>query len=376
MEESGYSFLTRAHRVVVKVGTSTLTHSDGKLNLFQLEQLAKEIKDLKNRGLEVLLVTSGAIGAGMGKMNLKERPRTMPEKQALAAVGQGLLMQMYEDVFAKYDQIVAQVLLTKDDIAHRVRYLNARNTLLTLLRLGVIPIINENDTVVIDEIKFGENDTLAALVASLVDADLLILLSDIEGLYTADPRKDSSATLLKVVEEINTNIEKLAGKPGTSLGSGGMNTKIQAAKISCKSGIPMIVAHGSQKNILQEIVSGKNPGTLFIPRDHRLSSRKGWIAFASRTNGFIHVDQGAEKAIIEKGKSLLPSGITRVEGKFAQGDVVSLIGQKGEIARGIVNYTSEDIEKIKGCQSCDIIKILGYQDYQEVIHRDNLSLKI
>lgn len=369
-------FLTKAHRLVVKVGTSTLTHASGKLNLSQLERLVRQIADLKHQGREVILVSSGAVATGMGRIGLAERPRTMPEKQAMAAIGQGLLMHMYEKLFAEYSQVVAQVLLTKDDITHRERYLNARNTLLSLLSYGVIPIINENDTVVFEQIKFGDNDTLAALVSGLIDAELLILLSDIDGLYTANPRLDSAARLIPLVEELTPEIEKLAGEPGTNLGSGGMVTKIQAAKISCNSGIPMVLANGSRDNVLRDIVTGQNPGTLFIPKEHRIRSRKGWIAYASRPSGTVIIDAGAEKALVDSGKSLLPSGITKVDGEFKRGSVVRVLGKNGEIARGIVNYSSEEIDRIKGCQSKDIFVILGYRDYDEVIHRDNLSLRI
>lgn len=376
MEDKINNFLVKANRLVIKVGTSTLTHNTGKLNLFRLEVLVREIVDLKNQGREVILVTSGAVGAGMGKMGLTERPKTMPEKQALAAIGQGLLLHMYEKIFSEYGQVVSQVLLTKDDITHRLRYLNSRNTLLTLLRMGAVPIINENDTVVFEQIKFGDNDTLAALVAGLVDADLLILLSDIEGLYTANPRVDNNARLIRLVEEITPQIEKLAGEPGSKLGSGGMITKIEAAKIACNSGIPMVLANGSRSNVLREIVNGAEVGTVFLPKDHRLKTRKGWIAYGSKALGTITVDPGAERALINNGKSLLPSGISDVKGEFNRGSVVKICGEKGEIARGIVNYSSEEIAKIKGCQSKDIADILGHKDYEEVIHRDNLSIKV
>jgi glutamate 5-kinase len=376
MVKKDLTFLKKTQRLVVKIGSSTLTYPTGKLNLYQLERLVREVVDLKHQGLEIILVTSGAVGAGMGKLGLEERPKNIPEKQALAAIGQGLLMHMYEKLFSEYDKTVAQVLLTREDLMNRGRYLNARNTLLTLLRLGAIPIINENDTVAFEEIKFGDNDTLAALVAGLVDADLLVLLSDIDGLYTADPRQDSTAQLIKIVEELTAEIIELAGGSGTKLGSGGMVTKLQAAKIASNSGIPMMVTNGSREGVMREIIQGINPGTLFIPRDHRINTRKTWIAFASKTNGRLYVDKGAEKALIEKGKSLLPSGITKVEGNFKRGCVVKIIGQSHEIARGIVNYKASEIEQIKGCQSQDIEKILGHKDYDEVIHRDNLTLKV
>lgn len=366
--------LTKAHRVVIKVGTSTLTHSTGKLNLFQLEQLVNEIVDLKKQKLEVILVSSGAIGAGMGRMGLAERPKTMPEKQALAAIGQGILMHTYESLFGEQGEIVAQVLLTKDDVVHRERYLNARNTLLSLLRMGAIPIINENDTVVVEEIKFGENDTLSALVAGLIDADLLILLSDIDGLYTADPRKEASASLIPVVEEITSAIEGLAGEAGSKMASGGMATKINAARISTNCGIPMVVANGSSSGVLKDIIAGNNPGTLFLPRDHKINTRKGWIAYASKTHGSVWLDEGATGALVDKGKSLLPSGITKVEGDFQRGHVVSIKGKDGTIAKGIVNYSADELQKIKGRQCKEIQDILGYKEEDEAIHRDNLSL--
>lgn len=362
-------------RLVIKVGTSTLTHNTGKLNLAQLEYLVRELAELRHRDIEVILVTSGAVGAGIGKLGLKQKPKNIPEKQALAAIGQGILMQMYEKLFSEYGEVVAQILLTREDINQRERYLNARNTLLTLLRLGAVPIINENDTVAFEEIKFGDNDTLAALVAGLVDADLLVILSDIDGLYTADPRKERSAQLIKVVEELTPEIIALAGRPGSVLGSGGMMTKIQAAKIVSTSGIPMIVANGSRKDVLKDIIRGDNPGTLFLPCDHRLNSRKAWIGYASKASGFLLVDEGAEKALVEQGKSLLPSGVSSVEGKFERGCVISIRGAQGEIGRGIVNYSSAEISKIKGCQTKEISKILGHKDFDEVVHRDNFTLK-
>ncbi len=375
MESKIKKLLVKANRLVIKVGTSTLTHDTGKLNLYQIEVLVREIVDLKNLGREVILVTSGAVGAGMGRMGLTRKPRTMPEKQALAAIGQGLLLHMYEKLFAEYGQIVSQVLLTKDDIAHRERYLNSRNTLSALLRMGTIPIINENDTVVFEQIKFGDNDTLAALVAGLVNADLLIVLSDIDGLYTSNPKLDTNARLIDLVDEITPEIERLAGEPSSKLGSGGMITKIEAAKIACNSGIPMVLANGKRPNVLRDIVSGVSVGTVFTPKDHRLKTRKGWIAYGSVVDGTITVDSGAEKAIVKNGKSLLPSGISAIEGEFSRGSVVKICGENGEIARGIVNYNSAEIEKIKGCQSKDIASILGHKDYEEVIHRDNLCLR-
>ncbi|KJS22056.1 MAG: gamma-glutamyl kinase [Clostridiaceae bacterium BRH_c20a] len=378
LERENYkALITNARRIVIKVGTSTLTHSTGKLNLQLIEKLVRQLTDLRYQDKQVLLVTSGAVGAGMGKLGLREKPKTMPEKQAAAAVGQGILMHIYEKLFSEYGQVVAQLLLTRPDLADRRRFLNARNTLLTLLNKEVVPIINENDTVVVEELRFGDNDTLGALVAGLVDADLLILLSDIDGLYTGDPRKDENARLIPVVEEITTEIQGLAGSEGSKFGSGGMATKISAAKIAINAGIPMVIANGSQPDIIREILMGAQVGTLFIPREVKPHARKSWIAFGSNIQGKLWVDDGARKAIITNGKSLLPSGIFKIEGIFTSGHVVSIVNSEDvEFARGIVNYNAQELEKIKGNQCKEIVNILGYKDYDEVVHRDNLALRI
>jgi len=263
-KENDLVFLSSVRRLVVKIGSSTLTHPSGKLNLFRLEHLVREIADLKHRGLEIILVTSGAVSAGLGKLSLIDKPENIPEKQALASIGQGLLMHMYEKLFTEYGQIVAQVLLTREDFMQQERCRNARNTLLTLLRYQAIPIINENDTVAFEEIKFGDNDTLAALLAGLLTADLLILLSDIDGLYTADPHQEINAELIKVVRRLTPEILALAGGTGTRRGSGGMITKLEAAKIAGNAGIPMLLVNGSRGGVLGEIMRGHNPGTLFL----------------------------------------------------------------------------------------------------------------
>jgi len=369
--------LSLAKRIVVKVGTSTLAHQTGKLNLFQLEKLVRELADVHNQGQEVLLVTSGAIGAGAGKLGLKQKPRTIPEKQAAAAVGQGVLLHMYEKLFAEYGAVVAQILLTREDIVNRKRYLNARHTLSTLIQYGVIPIINENDTVVVDEIRFGDNDTLAALVAGLIDADLLILLSDIDGLYTGDPRTDTGAELINIIEEVTPEIEQLAGGTGSEFGSGGMETKIQAGKIAINSGVNMVITNGQTEGIIRRVLSGQGTGTLFVPRENRLHSRKRWIAYGSRVQGKVVVDDGARRAITSSGKSLLPSGILHVDGRFESGHVVSVVSlEGGEFARGIINYSSEQVSLIKGKQTQEIGAILGHKDYDEVIHRDNMTVTV
>ncbi len=373
--EAYKALVSNAQKIVVKVGTSTLTHKNGKLNLEQIERLVRQLSDLRNQGKDVVLVSSGAIGAGMGKLNLEERPKTIPEKQAVAAVGQGILLHIYEKIFAEYGQATAQLLLTKADLEHRQRFLNARNTLLTLLKLGVIPIVNENDTVAFEEIKFGDNDTLAALVGTLIDADLVILLTDIDGFYDGDPRKRKDAKRISVVETIDAQVESLAGSVGSKFGSGGMATKITAASIAVNAGIPLMIAHGAESHIIRKLTGGEDVGTLFLPIEMKPHLRKKWIAFGSHVGGRLVVDDGAKDALIHKGKSLLPSGITAVEGDFAAGDVVEIVdGQGREFARGISNYSWMELHKIKGQKSKDICPILGYKDYDEAIHRDNLSL--
>ena len=367
--------ITEAKRIVVKVGTSSLTYANGKLNLPQIDLLARQLTDLYNQGKEVVLVSSGAIATGMGRLGLEEKPKDIPQKQALAAVGQGVLLKKKKKMFAEYGQIVAQLLLTKADLDNHMRFLNARNTLLALLKMGIIPIINENDTVSIDEIRIGDNDTLAATVGVLIEADLVILLSDIKGLYDSDPHKNPQAHLLDVVEKIDEQIENIAGKAGSNLGTGGMITKISAAKIANNAGIPMVIAHGAEENILAKIVKGENVGTLFLAGDVKPHLRKCWITFGCKINGSLLVDDGAKNALVSNGKSLLSRGIKAVEGNFSKGAVVSIWEEKRrEFARGMVNYCSKEVEIIKGAKSKEIIDLLGYKDYDEVIHRDNLGL--
>ncbi len=373
MEENFRKQLKKAKIIMVKVGTSTLTYSNGKLNLNYIERIVRELADLKNQGKEVLLVSSGAIGAGLGKLGLKKKPKTTPEKQAIAAVGQGMLIQVYEKVFSEYGHTVAQLLLTRDDLVNRRRYVNARNTLTTLLKFGVIPIINENDTVSVDEIEFGDNDNLSALVASLIDADLLINLSDIDGFYTANPHKDSGAELITVVPEITEEIEKLAASTCGSLGTGGMKAKLQAAKIAVCSGVPMVIANGQRPDIIHDIIDGKKSGTLFLPKKKPMHSRKRWIAFGLTVQGTIWVDSGAKRAVVRDGKSLLPSGVIEVQGNFDRGETVCIADEDGIVfARGLVNYPARDLLKIKGLKSSEILNALGVEGESEVIHRDNL----
>ena len=377
MKRESYNALIReAKRVVVKVGTSSITHSTGKLNIEMIEKICRQLVNLHFAGKEVMLVTSGAVGAGLGKLGYSERPKSIAEKQAAAAIGQGILMHIYEKIFSEYGEIVAQLLLTRDDLKDRKRFLNSRNTLLTLLNKRVIPIINENDTVVVEEIKFGDNDTLAALVATLVNADLLILLTDIDGLYTADPRIDPEARLLSVVETIDDKINALAGKTGSKFASGGMITKIEAGKIAVNAGIPMVIANSKLDNGLNRIFAGENIGTLFLPRETNPHTRKKWIGFGSEVDGVLMVDGGCKDALICNGKSLLAKGIKEVRGKFERGSVVSIVDLKGEeFARGIISYSSEETEKLKGRHSEEFLDILGYKDTDSIIHRDNLFIR-
>lgn len=365
--------LATARRIVIKVGTSTLTYVNGKLNLGRTEQLVREMADLHNRGSKVVLVSSGAIGVGANRMGLKKIPKTIPEKQALAAVGQGALVHLYEKLFAEYNQTVAQVLLTRGDFDERIRYLNATNALLAILNMEVIPIINENDTIAVEEIKFGDNDTLSALVAGLVNADLLIILSDVDGLYDADPRLNRDAQLLTKVTEISREMEEFSHNRGSRFSSGGMFTKLKAARICMASGIPMVIANSAVENVIRRVAAGEEVGTLFVPREEKMHAREKWLAFGSLVQGAIVVDEGAAVALTRKGRSLLASGITAVRGEFERGAVVGVKSPSGtEVARGIVHYSSGEIRLIAGKRSTEIEKILGEKDYDEVIHRNNL----
>jgi len=366
--------LSKARRIVIKVGTSSLTDKNNRLDPPKVEKLTKEIVELKKRGKEVILVTSGAIGAGIGKLDLKQRPREIKVLQATAAIGQSILMSTYDKYFTMYKETIAQVLLTHEDFFTRQRYLNLRNTLITLLKSGAIPIINENDTVAVDEIKLGDNDNLSALVASNLGADLLIILTDTDGLFTYDPKRSKKAELISVVDEITPEIERSAGKGGKA-GVGGMTTKLQAAKVVMQAGIPLIIANSGAENILMRIIEGEPLGTLFMPKKRKLYSREHWILFASAPKGRIKVDEGAKTALIRNGSSLLPSGIIGVEKEFKSGDAVSIVDANGvEFAKGISNYSSSDIEKIRGMHSHEIEHVLGRKEYNEVVYRGNLVL--
>ncbi len=367
---------TILRKIVVKVGTRLLTYETGKLNLGITEKLVREIADLKNQGKDMILVSSGAIGAGIGRLGLTEKPASVQERQALAAIGQGLLIQFYEKLFAEYGQIVAQVLLTREDIEDRQRYINSRNALLHLLKYGTIPIINENDTVSTEEIEFGDNDKLSALVATIVGADLLIILTNIDGLCSEDPRLNPAAKCIPLVTEITPEIKKIAGGTEEMLAKGGMSSKIEAAEMVMNSGIDMVIADGRQENVLRRIVQGEELGTFFCSRQEgHLRSRKRWIAFTQKIKGILYVDEGAAMAIIGEGKSLLPIGITSIEGDFSKGETVSIASQGGvELARGLVNYSAGELRQIMGYKSAEVTNVLGYPGNEEVIHRDNLVL--
>jgi len=358
-------------RVVVKVGTSILTDRSGQFSKERAEKLCVQILEALKMGREIVLVSSGAIASGMDVLGLKTRPKELPKLQACAAVGQGKLMRVYEEFFAKRGFHTAQVLLTRDGVEDRERYLNARNTLQTLLRMKILPIVNENDTVATEEIRFGDNDTLSALVGSLVEADLLLILSDVEGFYRRDK------TLVKKVEtvhQIHQDLRKHLFQNKREKTTGGMETKLEAARFLMQAGIPMVVANGSDEHVLAKILEGKDVGTWFSGVPERRAQKKNWLAF-SKTSGDIHVDAGARKALAEGGKSLLPSGIVRISGEFGIGAIVRVLDADGVlIARGLTNYSFEELDKIKGLKTQEIHKALGYKYYDEVIHRDNLVI--
>ena len=374
--EASREALKKAKRIVIKVGTSTITYANGKRNFSQIDRLAREISDLQNQGKEMILVTSGAVAVGVDRMGLPGKPKTIAGKQAAAAVGQGVLMHTYEKFFADYGQIVAQVLITKTEAIDRHRYTNTRNTFMELMRQRVIPIVNENDVVALDELKIGDNDNMSALVAGIVDADLVIILSDVDGLYTANPQTHPDAVIVPEVAEITPEIEASAGGVGSARGTGGMATKIQAAKAATSSGIHLVIASGTEKNAITRVLQGEELGTLFVSRENRLQFRKRWLAFGAKIAGSIVVDDGCAKAIRKAGGgSILPAGVFAVQGEFLPGSTVSVIDKDAhELARGLVHYSSAELEQIKGCNSGEIANILGHKNFDEVIHRDDLVI--
>ena len=365
--------LADVQRIVVKVGSSTISEG-AHLNEAALDGLVHDLALVKQEDVEVILVTSGAIAAGWPQLGLKQRPHTLPHLQAAAAVGQIRLMAAYKDRFSNYGQRAASMLLTRDDFSNRERYTRMNDTMRALLNFDVIPIINENDTVAVDEIKVGDNDTLSAYVTNLAQAQLLIILSDQAGFYTADPRHNPNSELIHTVTTISDEIWQAAGTAGTTSGTGGMVTKLRAAEIVTNSGEMMVMAHGQEPLVVTRLLKGELLGTLFLPQS-RISGRKRWIAYSRPPKGRLIVDNGARDALVQGGKSLLPAGIRRVEGNFEYSDTVSCLTENGaEFARGLVNYNAVDTAKLAGKHTKDIENILGYRDYDEIIHRDNLVL--
>lgn len=359
-------------RVVVKLGSSVVTTDRG-LDHKAIRGIVENICEYKLLGKEFIIVTSGAIAAGVRKMQLKDKARTIPEKQAAASIGQSRLMAVYEQAFDRHGVRIGQMLLTRDDLAHRQRYLNARNTLTTLLSWGVVPIINENDTVMVEEIKFGDNDNLSALVAALADADLLLTLTDMEGFMDCDPRVNENACLISVVDELTPEIMKLAGDTTSGVGRGGMASKLAAAAKVRLSGSAMIIAKGKEPGIISRVMAAELCGTLITPAKERISARKHWIRYNLQPEGVLTVDSGAGEAITSRGKSLLPAGVKAIAGDFDDGAAVIVRDELGNrLAVGLTNYSSEELEKIRGRHTAEIDWILGYRRNDEAIHADNL----
>ena len=369
--------LENIQRIVVKVGTSTLTNENGHLDIEKIRKIVLELSNLQDKGYDVILVSSGAVGAGMGLLNINEKPKTLAEKQMLSAVGQVSLMQIYQTLFKEHNKIVGQLLLTKEEFSNRKRYLNMRNVCNAFLKRKIIPIINENDAIVSNalKIKVGDNDTMSALVSGLIDADLLIILSDIDGLYNKNPRKYEDANLIHIVGDINEDIKKMAGAEGSKFGTGGMITKIIAAEMVTKIGTSLVIASGDEPKNITRIVEKENIGTLFVKKNKKISLKKYWLAYGPSKEGALTIDNGAKSAL-KNGKSLLSVGIKSVEGTFDKGAIVEIEDLKGKvIATGISNYSSEEINLIKGEQSENIEEILGYKYDDAIIHIDNVAMK-
>ena len=365
-------------RIVAKFGTNLLTGGSGRLNSNIMSSLTEQAAQLHQQGHEIIIVSSGAVAAGRQKLGLTKERKDVPFKQVLASVGQSQLMNVYEQLLSQHNIVVAQALLTKSDLSDRAGYLNARNTLLALIELGVICIVNENDVVATDELgelTFGDNDNLSAMVANLVDADLLALLTDIDGLYTADPQLNPQARLIPKVEKIDAEIERLAGGTTSSDSVGGMITKLEAAKLATASGVTVVIANGRRPNVLRQIALGQNIGTIFPSRTSKLESKKRWMLSRLASKGKLIIDDGATLALKKQNRSLLPAGVVGVEGEFERGEVVDIFDSKGsQIGCGIPNYSSKDMAVIKGAHSEAISSLLGYEYGTEVIHRNNMVL--
>ena len=366
--------LKHVKRIVIKIGSGVISDDKG-LDADRIASICKDVDLLRQRGYEIIIVSSGAVAAGKGDLGIIGKPDTIPLKQAAAAIGQSRLMRTFKDTFRGHGYTVGQILLTRDDLANRRRFLNARNTLMTLLEFGVIPIVNENDSVVVDEIRFGDNDNLSAMTTNLIEAHLLVIMSDVDGLYDRDPNLDSDANLLSLVERVDESIKAIAGDSVTAIGTGGMASKVKAAERASLYGVGVAIINGRQPGILTQLLDGQEVGTYFLPARNRMNSRKHWIAFSKKLRGKLLLDDGAHKALTERGKSLLPSGIHSMEGTFERGDAIRICGLDGtEFARGVANYSSTEMAKIKGKKSTEIEAILGYKYNDEVVHRDNMVI--
>ena len=374
-EQERKNLIEKVKTAVVKIGSSVLTHDDGSLDESVFKEIAKQVFNLKQRGVRTIIVSSGAIASGMKKLGLSSKPVEIDVKQAISACGQTELIRSYEEAFSEFGLNVAQILLTRDGFSDRKRFLNSRKTVRRLLEMEIIPVINENDTVSFEEIMFGDNDNLAALVISLTEADLLVLLSDVEGFFDKDPAKSEDARLLSTIAEIDSRIESFAGDTFGRTTSGGMRTKIQAARSAAAFGVPTIIANGKRKDSLLSIFDGREYGTVILPTRERLRGRKHWIAYTLKPRGKLILDEGAAEAITRKGRSLLPSGIREVEGEFEIGELVSCFdSSEVEISRGLCSYGSSEVRKILGRKSSEIEDVLGYRYSDEIIHRNEMVI--
>ncbi len=370
------ALLSHVKRVVVKIGSGVIS-TDDDLDVQRLASISEDVCALRDRGLEIILVSSGAVAAGKSQLGIEGRPQTIPQKQAAAAIGQTRIIREYKETFQAHNYNVAQVLLTRDDLSNRRRYLNARNTMTTLLDYGVTPVVNENDTVVVEEIRFGDNDNLSALVTSLVEADMLIILSDVDGFYDSNPADNPQAKLIPVVERVTPAIEAMGGKPKGSVGTGGMATKLKAAKKAALSGVGTLIVNGRTPHVLSQVFDGEDVGSYFLPAQSKLTAKKQWIAFSKKPRGKLLIDEGGQQAVIKRGKSLLPSGICGVDGGFERGDAVRLCDRDGqEFARGVIAYSLPETLQIMGKQCSEIETVLGYKYRDEVVCRDDLVLTI
>ncbi|MBE0500446.1 MAG: glutamate 5-kinase [Desulfuromonadales bacterium] len=366
--------LKHVKRIVIKIGSGVISDDKG-LNIERMTGICADVDQLRRRGYEIIIVSSGAVAAGKADLGIVGRPETIPLKQAAAAIGQSRLMRTFKDALRGHGYTVGQILLTRDDLANRRRFLNARNTLMTLIDFGVIPIINENDSVVVDEIRFGDNDNLSAMTTNLAEAHLLVIMSDVNGLYDRNPHLHKDATLIPLVERVDEKVKAIAGDSVTDVGTGGMASKVKAAERATLYGVGVAFLNGFTPGILSQLMDGEEVGTYFLPARNRMNARKHWIAFTKKPRGKLRLDAGAHKALVERGKSLLPSGVATMEGVFERGDAIRLCDLDGtEFARGVTNYSSAELERIKGKKSSEIEAILGYKYNDEIVHRNNMVL--